>query len=139
VPFLAVELRHRRVPLLGLKSLRVFLPESYYAHHGRRACFPYSDLVRAPGSHGAPDSSSSAQPNSPAQCVPPCFLVPTCRRFSLFPAPRPWFRSRLVVLPCAHAAVSLCSPWSVPVRATIISQLPAMRSPSSDFTAHSLV
>jgi hypothetical protein len=37
------------------------------------------------------------------------------------------------------AAVSLCSPWPVPARAVIISQLPAMCSPSLDFIARSLV
>jgi hypothetical protein len=89
---------------------------------------------------------SRAQPSCPGFRV---LLVPTyapCTRTYL-----PW--SCLAVLRCRflspnslffpahtpHAAVSLCSPWPVPARAAIISQLPAMRSPSSDFAAHSLV
>ena len=50
-------------------------------------------------------------------------------------------QSQLVVFPCAHAARSRVPmlAWPVPARTAIISELPAMRSPSSDFIARSLV
>jgi hypothetical protein len=57
---------------------RVFLPESLpSAHHGRRACFPCWDLVRAPGSHGARFSSCPA----PARSLPARALFLRCRGF----------------------------------------------------------
>jgi hypothetical protein len=55
----------------------VFLPESLsYAHHGHRACFPCLDLVRAPGSHGAPFLLALLPDLPPLPQVRPCSLLP---------------------------------------------------------------
>jgi hypothetical protein len=87
-----------------------------------------------------PALSSTARREVPTHKLPVGCAPPSAR---LSPSARDTHRAcscaRSLARSLLRVAVSLCSPWPVPTRTAIISQLPTMRSPSLDFTARSLV